>query len=649
MELRTSALSFNHSSFSRRLRDDEKKEYSQALTEGKSALGVKNLALILHGASFPAGEDDLFVGSHFSKQAKELNSFAKLHGFDAIQLGPNGLIYPSDVRPYQSSILSKNTLFVQMNDFTTPKYASLLTMDEIKKYSKFSKYHPENDRVNYTLAFLASGELFEVAFDNFNKKIEQRDENTLRLNEQFGDFKEKNQDWLDSDAVFDVLSMKNDGKPFQEWDDSERYLMSDLKDESSLGHHDAKKLHELLNRDYKTEMELYKFKQFIIDKQERSFIKENPDKLKYISDSIVGFSSADFWANQEVFLSDYRVGCPWGGPNNSRQAWGIPVLDPKKLFNEDGSIGEGGELLRQKFITLLDNYDSVRIDHAFGLVDPWIYDKNSVERKTDGSVNADGKNISELPEIDPNKDYSKILEKILLPLFKERGVDVEDIVWEDLAPHTHFFYNLYYEQLNLPGIQSIKQKRAENMDPRFWAYVGSHDDPPLSKVIAEGDFMKVGEGNPNDPQYLTGTLHPSWSNDERAKVIDRLTWDKRLRAVMKTTELFLFAKKIQLSFMDFFGLDKTYNVAGNDEEAKNWTLRLTPDYIDRYYKTLENKDYRKIAINMPEILKKALESKKSKELLGKSYEEAGQIEKSYEPILDKLDKFEKILYEKEAD
>ena len=66
-----------------------------------------------------------------------------------------------------------------------------------------------------------------------------------------------------------------------------------------------------------------------LDKQ----IKENTKLrkelgFKYISDFLVGVSKSDEWANQDIFLKDYEMGCPYGGKFGP-QLWKLPVLDPK--------------------------------------------------------------------------------------------------------------------------------------------------------------------------------------------------------------------------------------------------------------------------------------------------------------------------------
>ena len=48
------------------------------------------------------------------------------------------------------------------------------------------------------------------------------------------------------------------------------------------------------------------------------------------------------------------------------------------MFNEDGSLGPAGKLLEKKIESSFDTGENIRIDHALGLVDPYIYKKSSV-------------------------------------------------------------------------------------------------------------------------------------------------------------------------------------------------------------------------------------------------------------------------------
>ena len=656
----------------------EAQDFHNTITASKNYLGIKNLTLIMHGPSFPVGEDDLFIGSPINSAAVKTNKLLKLHGFDSIQLGPPGLIFRQNVSPYSSSIYSRNYLFTDMTKLTQKEYANLLSLDDIREYSK--NVDKNTERTDFEKAFQSYDILFSIALDNLENKVKQGDADAISLKIDFEEFKKQNAHWLDGDATGSILTDKFKSLDFHDW--PIEYQKPENDEVKSLVAQNSDKV------------ELFKFQQFIIRKQENEFIKENPDKLKYNSDAIIGFSMLDYYNHQDAFLKDMYVGCPYGGkgsakeqgtPWGNNQTWRIPVINPQKLFKPDGSLDIGGQLIKDKFENLLDTYQNIRIDHALGLVDPWLYNDNDVETTYKGqikdeniiSVTAHGANLNDfakenvfkmrddwnektrdiyrqinerikhLPNIDPDKNYVKIIEKILLPLLAEKGLNPKNLVWEDLCCPTKTFEDLYYNKLKLPGIISLKQYQGQKkMHLTDYTFMNlSHDDPPASKMYSKKLYRQNSyDGGYFNPAYLIGWLHPEKTNDERKILIDNMVNDTRLRVITKFQELFRSGKKIQVSFMDFFGLDKTYNKMGTTDKD-NWTLRLTKDFEERYYKTLENKSDDKVALNNPELLKRAiistiLANENAKDVKAKEMAEA-------KPLLDKLEYFENMLYEPE--
>ena len=688
----------------------EEQDYAQTIVDAKTFLGITNLSLILHQSSFPVKDNDQFIGSHINSKAVELNKFLKMHGFDSIQLGPPGL---TRLSPYTSSINSKNYVYTDFERLATPQYANILTINDqhndlvnvITLVDKNRVYENNSDQTNFNKAFYVADKLYEKAYDNLMQKVVHGDSEAIRLNKEFQDYKNKENEWLEKDAVFQHFKKKfGMDENFFEWPDMCRNLFIYKEDKNSPYHKDANLYFRNIIRKHGKELDLYKFKQFITNKQEREFI-ETKGKLQYNSDSIIGFHMMDYYAHQDAFLPNYRVGTPYGGEGHpigngsiwgNNQTWDIPVLNPKKLFikDENGNIvglGPAGKLMRQKFEKLLDTYENIRIDHAIGLIDPWIYDKNKVEVKIgrfnneDWSVpehiiykNAHGANISmmhkenvygpdkgwtpeitrqineeikNMPDIDPDGDYAKILDEILLPLFKEKGAKPEDMIWETLGCDTPKFQEVFNKPRNgkyLPEITSAYewqvQKRQSN--PRYsnnWVILGCHDHPPFAKVCTDSFYKsKNCKNGIYEDSYIIGSLYPELSNEQRGELMDKMWWDKRMRVKTKFEEILRYGEKIQLTFMDFFGLDKTYNNAGT-QDPQNWKLRLKKSYKEDYYKALEwqpgDPGVENVALNMPELLKRAVIAKVQTEKNGK-FEE-------YSQLINKLDKYENMLREKE--
>lgn len=686
--------------------NSEVEEYPKAIADAKKFLGIKNLALILHQSSFPVKDKDLFIGSHINDKALDLNKFLKFHGFDSIQLGPPGL---TKLSPYQSSINSKNYLYTDMEKLATKEYANLLTVNdkqddiarEIRKVDKDAKYEANSDQTNFNKAFYVVDKLYDKAYTNFVNKLKDNDPDALRLNKEFVKFKKEQNNWLEKDSVFVLLrNLLRMDDNFFEWPDMCRNLFDYKEDMESPFHDEAVEYYAGINQKYKRELDIYKFKQFIIDKQEHEFQKEN-GKLPYSTDAIIGFHMMDYYSNKDAFLPGYRVGTPYGGegrpigngsPWGNNQTWDIPVVDPKKLFIKDynGNItglGAAGKLIRQKFEKLLDTYENIRIDHVIGIVDPWIYDKNRVEVKIgrypweDPNVpehviykNAHGANISmmhkqnvfgynkgwdaditnqinediaNMPNIDPDGDYAKIIDEILLPLFKEKGVNPEDMAWETLGCDTQKFREVFDKNRNghyLPEITSayewqIQKRLADPRHKNDTVILGCHDHGPFAQVCDDNFYNQ--KNCPNgiyEENYIVGSLYPDKAPSQRGQIMNQLKWDRRLRVKLKFSEMFRYAEKIQLTFMDFFGLDKAYNYAGT-QNPSNWKLRLKKDYKDNYYKALEwkpgDKGVNNVALNMPEELKRPV--------ISKIINERGGDYNTEDYLVDRLDYFERML------
>lgn len=636
-------------SFKRRLTPSEEKDYTQnAIKPALDYLGTEEVAMIIHGTSYPEADLDIGVGSPYGKVAAQLMPFEMLHGFNSNQLGPVGVIRdPQHISPYKSTVSTRNYLFIDFNKLATDEYANILPKEVVE--SVFNKTASNGENYSYSQfqeAFANYDYCIKYANHNFKKKLQDNDPNAIRLNEEFKKFRKEKGDVVYKDALFDVLSNLYNTQDFTKWDDIDRDLISLLNQKDPA----AKSRYQKVIFRSRDDFESYVLGQFLLDKQ----INENT-KLrkslgyKYISDLLVGFSPSDEWANQDLFLKDYRMGCPNGGEYGP-QLWDVPVLNPKRLFNDDGTLGPAGVYLKKKLDSSLDDFDNVRIDHALGLIDPYIYDRNSVVI-SNGKIDLSkfrANNISNMPNVDPDGKYRLILEKIILPSLKEHGLAKDDPVWEDLCAATPLFNSIYHDKYKLPGLTQLEWMRGENYRlTKNWGLVGSHDSDPANLMIKK-DWVRA-----NDAWnifYLAGLLN---ANPARSKYRDEfcksIEQNDSQRVKAKFAELFLTCKKVQISFADFFGINKTYNKGGSENDT-NWKLRLNKDYEDTYYKNLASEH--PTAINMPEVLKMAVQAKSDMEYVKYAQENKISQDKmqahntpEVQQILANLDKYEKILQE----
>ena len=633
--------------FARKLREDEKKDYTQTLNQAMDYLGVVNRAMIIHGPSFPADKKnniDQKIGSPY--RAEEFLDFIEMHGFNAVQLGPTGKLNYGDNSPYSSSVFAKNPLFINFKELTSERYGSILSDEDIfEETYPISTSDEDHTRTDYKEAQAITKSLVARAHNRFLRKLDEGNPIAQNLNEEFKNFQQENAQWLDYYAVLDVIAQKNKTDYGPNWPANERNLIRDVKAKKPK----AVAYYNEIKENNKTQIERYKFAQFLIDKQSKEDDR-NHENITYISDLLVGVSSFDEMIFSDVFHPTYKIGAKWGGPHNSPQLWNMALLDPNKLFDKNGALGPSGEFLKMKLKKAMTDASNIRIDHAMGLVNPFVYDPNTVkmvevkndEGKSEYYPSRDGLKCGYLSEmgIDRSHNFEKVLSKIIIPTMEEMGIDPKQVVWEDLGDdETGTFFKVFRDKEHLPGISVLAWTRGENSPKENWAYLGCHDNPPVQQSIKN---KQVQHTEPWNLDYLAGYLKPHPKKaQERADFINNMISDYRELAKAKWADLFRSTRNIQISFMDFFGIDRQYNYPGTTGD-QNWTLRLNSNYEDTYHNSLERRSF---TINMPEILKTAVQAKADM-AIAKGEKTQAQADRETQELLGKLDHYDKVLKER---
>ena len=654
---------FTSPSFERRLRPNEEKDYSEnAIGAALDYLGVQSVAMILHGSCNPVAKNDLGIGSPCNEKAKEIIKFEKLHGFNANQLGPMGEVTRGDISPYSASVFALNRMFIDPNELTTDRYANILSKKDLKTFSV--DYSEEKEPYTYSRffdSFESYDRIIKTSYNNFKSKVRANDPKAMTLLAEYNNFKTKKGQKAVQAALFEVLSNTYGTRDVSVWESEiDRNLPEMMRDRIPQA---ISRYRQIMERSA-DDINSYVFGQFLINKQ----MKENKDfrdsiGFEYINDNLVGNDRSEEWMYPDAFLKGWRLGCPDGGKYGP-QLWDIPVIDPKKLFNSDGTLGPAGKFLKDKLESALEYCENIRIDHAIGLVDPYVYDKNSVvivhDRLADGFR---GGNISNLWDLDPEHNYQKVLEKIVLPVLEAHNITPEKAVWEDLGNQTDTFRNIYFNQLHIPGMTQLYWSRGELAPRRNWALMGSHDEESAISYIKH-DWLRNSWDNGDSAwhvDYLAGYLNQDPERlDEREHFKQKLLNNPVERVKAKFAELFVTGDRVQIPFTDFFGIEARYNEKGT-KSYKNWKLRLNDNYQDKYYKNLES-DY-PTALNMPEILKMAVQAKIDKSVVQFTREHAtnedGSINqtlvsdykldlyKRMNPLLKKLSHYGSVLKEKE--
>ena len=580
------------------------------------ALGKKNFVFIMHNGSFPSvPEENTGFGSINSSTGHKFIDYAS-GLFDAIQMGPAGKTKSSDSSPYTGTIFSNNPLFIDLKQLTTPAWGKILSVETFNNIVENNPNRNTN-RTSYSYITKKQAQALSEAYANFIKL------NDKKMMAEFETYKAENDSWLDKDSLYEALSIEHDTDFWPNWKSkTDKNLFNPKSIEEKIEY--AKRIEEV-SKKYAKEIDEYKFIQFVLYKQSAE-TKKYADKkgVKMIADRQVAFSDRDCWAYQSLFLEGWCLGCPPDYFSKDGQAWGFPVIDPEKLYKDDGSLDEAGILMKNLFKKMFrENPGGVRIDHIVGLIDPWVYKagkkpmpeqgagrlysspehpelkKYAIVKESDLDLTLTSdkeKRVKSLTE-EQIKLYGRLIEKIVIAAAEEEGLTKDAIVCEDLGTLTtpvaavmkqYDLLGMRLTQFTVPT-EEDDPYRCKNITKRCWAMVGTHDNRPVT--LWAKSLINTHEGY----LHVKNLVEDLFAEEpDKDSIIVRMTNDANFLTETKLVELFACqAENIQIFFTDFFKMNETYNVPGTSGD-KNWSLRLPANFEDMK------------PINLPLLLKKAI-------------------------------------------
>ena len=616
------------------------KEYKETISEALKVLDKKNLALILHGVSFPSSQgENTGFGTYNSKGARRVFDF--MSGvFNALQLGPAGKTKMSDPSPYCGTVFSKNPLFINLEALTTDEWEGLLSKQTLNNIVENNPSKGTN-RASYAYAIERNDAAMDEVYKNFTKKA------SWNLKKKFDKFKKENAFWLDNDALYEAFSIENNSDYWPQWQNElDRVALA-------ANSKDAKKRIEEISKKYKDVIEKYKLEQFIVALQGEQTLEYAKSKgIKLIADRQVAFSDRDNWAYQALFKEGWSLGCPPDYFSKDGQAWGFSVVDPEKLFNANGSLGPAGQLLYKLYLKMFkENPGGVRIDHTVGLIDPWVYKKGALPKIEEGAGRLYSSpqheelkkySIATLDDIDEEfepdeekwikqlseeqiKRYGAMIEKIVIAAARECGLDKDAIVAEDLGTLTYPVEKVM-EKYGLQGMKLVQfvvaeeedhPYRCKNIVPNSWAMVGTHDNEPIRMWASK--MVNTDKMHPH-VRNLMEDLYSEFDGQDMIR--HKLYTDEKFLAFSKLVEIFASkAQNLQIFFTDFFGINEVYNVPGTSGDP-NWTLRLPDNFEEFYLEKVESGD----ALNLPLALVYAIKAR-GREFAAKNADLIERLEK----------------------
>ncbi len=602
--------------FGRRPNVSEMKLYTKTINEGLQVLD-KKVGLILHNSSAPSvRSQNTGIGSLLSETTeKKLIPFLKEHAVTTIQQEPNNLRSAKDASPYAPVDMAKNILMTPLE--------KLVGLISAGTYAAIVANAPKNqEKTDY-----------KYVRENYPKALYEAWQ-TYKQGDmaEFNEFKAQKIDELEAGAIYQVLSKINGTDKWKRWPVLDRSLYCP---KNPAQEKKAQARIDELRKDYSDEIDFYFFQQMLLEKEIQNTNAKNKEAgITIIGDSPVAYSSVEAWKNQNLFMKDMAlgVGPDYFSPNGQR--WGFPVLKPETIFNPDGTLGKGGEFLKQRYEKMFSEAPGgIRIDHIIGLIDPFVYstkepkmtDKNSGRLYSSPDSELLGKYAKKSDE-----EYEAILTKIIIPAAEKYGLTKDDIICEDLGTITPPV-DKTMKDLKLSGIAVTEfDYRGRDTAPEKILMLGSHDNTSFLEFTDTLFKSAETEGGKDrftkKTQFLAEDTAPYGQNFDA--YLNDLRQDKKKFISASFTELFTSpAKRIQVFFTDFFGIPKTYNTPGKRQGC--WTLRLPEKFEDLYYKNVKEGT----ALNLPEAIATAIRHK------------GEDFANNNKELLDNLDKCSAILKE----
>ena len=632
--MKISAISSNTKTlnFSRRLREEEKQGYTETLKQGLKVLD-KELGIIIHNSTTPSKElENTGIGSLLSENARaNFIPLLSTHGFSKIQQEPDNLRRSWNPSPYSPLTNGKNIYMIPLEKLTTGEYANILPLSVLNHIVE-NRPNKEDNKVDFNYVVDKYDKALNVAYSNFLRRS-STDEKVAQLASEFEEYKAQNSEEQEPQAIFEILAREHKTDDWKTWNKTDRNLYN-AKTEKQTKKADAR-LSEIREK-YARDIDFYYFKQMIAEREIEAAKATNEEAgIRILGDSPIAFTPVEEWQNQGIFLKDIALGCPPDYFSADGQRWGFAVIDPETIFNEDGSLGEGGKLMQKRYEKMFQSSSGgARIDHIIGLIDPFVYStkENKMTPENSGRLysSPNHKMLGKYAK-STDEEYAAILTKIVIPAAEKYGLTKDDIICEDLGEVTEPVARVM-KDLQLSGI-SVTQfdYRGRDTAPEKVIMLGSHDNPSFIEYT-QGKF-NAAETNEADKEKLAEKAHKLamdtyTEDDDFDEYEENISKNKKDFMLASFVELFTSpTKRIQVFFTDFFGIGKTYNKPGETEDC--WTLRMPDDIEGEYEENLRNEK----GFNLPEIIARAIRHK------------GGKVSKENMELLANLDRYADILKE----
>ena len=474
---------------------------------------MRSSGVLMHLSSLPSPYG---IGT-MGKQAKQFVDFLEKAGQTYWQMLP---ICPTSYgdSPYQSpSGFAGNPYFIDLDILCTKK---LLKKSECKSY----QWNEKDDTVDYALLYKNRYDLLRKAKVRFFENVPQ----------EYGQFCEKEADWLDDFALFMALKEAHNGAQWSEW-------------ERPLKFREAEAIAKAKDT-YADEIDFWKMLQYLFFEQWcelKNYANERGIRIIGDVPIYVAGDSVDVWTNPSQFYLDENLepidvaGCPPDAFSADGQLWGNP------LFRWDVMREDGYSWWTMRLRKMSTLYDVIRIDHFRGFDSYYAIPGKDTTARNGVWRNGPGMEL-----------FRAVEEKLGKP----------DIIVEDLGFLTPSVLQLVADS-GYPGMKVVQfafdsrddsDYMPHNYDKHCVVYSGTNDNDTILGWMKQAPKNSVKKAK----EYLRMTKEEGYN------------WGMMCGAWMSSANLAV------VTMQDLIGLGSSARMNIPSTLGGNWTWRALPGQIN---------------------------------------------------------------------
>lgn len=291
-------------------------------------------------------------------------------------------------------------------------------------------------------------------------------------------------------------------------------------------------------------------------------------------DLAVGVSegSTEIWANKDLYRTDASVGAPPDVLGPLGQNWGLPPMDPVKLYQQ------AYQPIIDLFRANMQSCGALRIDHVMALLRLWWVPKGDTAQE--GTyVYYPVDDLLAILALESHLNQCSIIGEDL-------GTVPEDIVGKLQQNGIHSYKVFFFEQAQDGGFYSPQHYVEQAM-----ATLTTHDMPTLigywhCKDLELGQQLGLYQGEDlikslydaraNDKQQILNTLHGHGSIPEHlSKDAMQLGMSQELNYGLQVHLAKGSAALLSLQLEDWLQMDMPVNIPGTSDEYPNWRRKLS--------------------------------------------------------------------------